>query len=244
MCRHYSLGRRTSYITKRFKAHIKDPFQGDFWEPNWHIRTLDQGLVVRVDPKTGERVASAMQWGLVPPGAKDLRAGANMVNFRAETVLEKNVWKGPFQKRRCLVPADGWYEFKEGNDRKSRKQPWRLQLPGRPAPLFSFAGIWSGWQKPDGAWLHSYAIATNEPAPSIASIHDRMPIPLADEAAEAKWLDPDAAVDDLLALLQTYTGDLIAFPAHDDVRQPKGKGPSHLEYPLDYQGDPKPPRQL
>lgn len=195
--------------------------------------------IIRHDPESGERVASLMQWGLVPPWSKTGKMEWSALNARCETIATLRSFKVPFQKRRCLIPADAWNERQEGNDPKAKKQPWRLSIPGR--PLLAMPGLWEGWQRPDGTWLQTYTMATCAPADSIAYIHDRMPVVLPTDEAEARWLDPAASPDALQALLVPYAGPIAAHRETVDVsnhRTPQGE---RFAWPLGVDGEPKRP---
>ncbi len=125
-----------------------------------------------------------MRWGLIPAWARDSAMGMNLINARAETVAEKPSFRKPFQERRCLVLADGYYEWKREG---SRKQPYYIRLNSeRP---FAFAGLWDRWTGVDGQAIESCAILTTTPNERLASIHDRMPVILPPAAYEP-WLDP------------------------------------------------------
>lgn len=240
MCRQWTLGRASiDVVLKRFRARWQDPLQGDQWQPKWRIKTTNPSLVIRQDPDSGDRVASLMQWGFVPVWSKDPKKDAAMkVNARAETIATTPAYRNAFQKRRCLVPADGWNEWTTGND--GTKQPWRIQLPD--CQLMAFAGIWEGWQRPDGTWLHSYAIATCEPPESIAHVHDRMPVLLNGEDAEGAWIDPATPPAEALKLLTPYPGRLEAYPVTREVSLPKVEPGPHFAWPLSPEGQPvKPP---
>jgi putative SOS response-associated peptidase YedK len=121
-----------------------------------------------------------LHWGLVPPWAKDLSGTSGLINARSETLQEKPSFKRAFKKRRCLIPADGFYEWKE-------KQPWYC-TPAIGA-LFGFAGLWETWKGKDQSVYHSCTIITTEASESIKEIHDRMPVILKPESIQ-EWLDP------------------------------------------------------
>lgn len=166
--------------------------------------TQDIGIVRREDD--GKSHWRTARWGLVPGWAKDLSIGAKMINARGETLAEKPAFRNAFARRRCLIPADGFYEWKTEED---GKQPYRITLSdGRP---FAFAGIWEAWSEPGTKRrLESCSIVTTQAAPAIAEIHHRMPVMLEGEAFE-RWLDPAAKRDSLQALLAPYDGELRAY---------------------------------
>lgn len=236
MCTLYSLPYKDAFLLRRFFAQWKDPRQFDLFKPSWAIRPTHLQPIIRLDPDSGQRVMSLMQWGLIPSWSKTGKMEHSTLNARSETIAEKASFKTAFRKRRCLVPADAWYERQEGNDPKAKKQPWRLSIRGQ--PLFAMPGLWEGWQRPDGTWLHTYTIATCEPAESISYIHDRMPVILPSEAAAERWLDPTTTVEELKALLVPYAGQIDAHRVTVDVsnhRTPQGE---HFAWPLDADGKP------
>ncbi|MDZ7615600.1 MAG: SOS response-associated peptidase, partial [Patescibacteria group bacterium] len=152
-----------------------------------------------------------------PHWAKDPAIAARMINARAETVAEKPAYRAAFRRRRCLVPADGFYEWrKEGG----RKQPYFIRM--RDDRLFAFAALWESWEGPDHSYLESCTLLTTEPNPLIRPIHDRMPVILPPEAYGA-WLDP--AVQDaarLLPLLGSYPPEQMhAQPVSPLVNNPR-----------------------
>jgi putative SOS response-associated peptidase YedK len=171
-----------------------------------------------------ERECVPVRWGLIPSWAKDPNIGNKMINARAETVAEKPAFREALARSRCLVPADGYYEWQREGRMGQRKQPFYICLrDGRP---FAFAGLWERWAGPDGTIIESCAILTTEPNESLKDIHDRMPVILA-QADYDQWLDPAVRQAQLLQpLLRPYPPeDMIACavslrvndPGHDDV---------------------------
>jgi len=174
-------------------------------EPRYNIApTQEAPVVVREDT----RILKMMKWGLVPYWAKDESIGYKMINARAETLTQKPSFKKPFKERRCLVLADGFYEWRK-TEKKGFKVPMRFVLKGREP--FSFAGLWDVWQKPDGEKLLSFTIITTEANDLMRPIHDRMPVILPKED-EDLWLDPDLKdVNKLVPLLTPYPSDTMDF---------------------------------
>ncbi len=169
--------------------------------PSFNKAPTQDGLVVRRHPQSGALHLDVLRWGLVPRWAKDATGGARMMNARGETVAEKPAFRDAFAKRRCLVPMDGFYEWRtEGKS----KQPFACALKsGEP---MACAGLWEGWQQPDGEWLRTYSIVTCAAAGRQALLHDRMPVILPREAWD-DWL----AGDDPAALLKPAEDSLLAF---------------------------------
>lgn len=147
------------------------------------------------------RHVDAFHWGLIPWWAKDAKVGSRMINARAETLAERSAFRSAFERRRCLIPADGFYEWrKHATDPKGRKQPFFIHRPdGEP---FAFAGLWELWRGPerDQEPLRSCTIITTGPNAEMARIHDRMPVILP-ASAWGRWLDPDMRDLDSLARL-------------------------------------------
>lgn len=150
-------------------------------EPRWNIAPTQQVAVVGV--KNGRRGLARMRWGLVPSWAKDLAIGAKMINARGETVHEKPAFRAAFKARRCLVPADGFYEWTPGD---KGRQPWLLE-PAAGGPM-GLAGLFERWRDPEGADLWTCTIVTTDASADIAHLHHRMPLVLAADAWEA-WLE-------------------------------------------------------
>ena len=148
----------------------------------------------------GKKILEPVKWGLVPFWAKDPKIGYRMINTRAETIAEKPSFKAAFKYRRCLIPANGFYEW-----RKSDKQPFYIHLPDY--ELFTFAGIWEEWHHPDGSSLRTCSIITTEPNETMQEIHERMPVILSRED-EDKWLKQNEQKE-LLSLLKPFDNDLI-----------------------------------
>lgn len=125
-----------------------------------------------------------IRWGLVPAWIKDFRQAPTLVNARSETLMEKPSFRAAFQARRCLVPADGFYEWKTVN---GKKQPMYFTM--KDSAPFALAGLWERWEGPDGTRIDSFALLTTEPNAVVADVHDRMPVIVPAEA-HALWLDP------------------------------------------------------
>ena len=160
-------------------------------------------------PSAPRREFMQARWGLVPFWAKDAAIGAKMINARAEGIAEKPAFRAAFRARRCLVPADGFFEWRAT---PQGKRPYWVGLKGGTSdepPPFAFAGLWERWTKaPDGAPLESCTIVTTEANALLRPIHDRMPVILA-PAAYASWLDPATPLPDALALLKPYPAEAM-----------------------------------
>jgi putative SOS response-associated peptidase YedK len=184
-----------------------------------------QRLPVARATKGGEaREAAYLRWGLIPFWAKDAAIGNQMINARAETVAEKSAFRNALKRRRCLIPADGFYEWKKMG---TAKQPFHIHLADR-AP-FAFAGLWERWDKGPEP-IESFTILTTRANTKVADLHDRMPVILLGGQRDV-WLDPsieDPA--DLLPLLEPMDPDLIAFlPVSRVVNNARFDGPECIQ---------------
>jgi putative SOS response-associated peptidase YedK len=178
--------------------------------PRYNIAPTQTVIVVSDD---GTRTLTEMRWGLIPSWAKDSAIGNRMINARAETVATKPAFRVALRKRRCLIPADGFYEWQPVG---RRKQPVYITLKSREP--FSFAGLWESWTAPDGQEIKTCTIITTEANDLLKAIHDRMPVILTREA-EAVWLDPTIQdPEGLLPLLGPYPAEeMEAYPVSTQV---------------------------
>jgi putative SOS response-associated peptidase YedK len=176
--------------------------------PDYNVSPRAPVVIVR--QHEGRRVLSRVRWGLVPSWAKDVRVGDHMINARAETLAGKPAYKRAFARKRCLIPADGFYEWQRtrgAGGAKPRREPYFIHR--RDGEPMAFAGLWEVWKVPDDAdpalagpdgWMRSCVIVTTAANDTLASIHDRMPVILP-ESAWSQWLDPDENDVDALARL-------------------------------------------
>ncbi|MBE7459633.1 MAG: SOS response-associated peptidase [Zoogloeaceae bacterium] len=173
--------------------------------PRYNIAPTQDILIVRQHPGELEarREAVLVKWGLLPSWAKDTSMAAKLANARGETVAEKPAFRNAFRRMRCLVPADGFYEWEAT---PSGKQPWFLRLKSQ-APL-AFAGLWEHWQGPDGAALETATLITTDANELVRPVHDRMPVIL-QPGDWAAWLGAQTKADDLKALLKPLPADLM-----------------------------------
>ena len=195
-------------------------------EASYNVAPTNDVYAVLADGST--RHLDAFHWGLVPLWAKDPKIGSKMINARAETLAEKNAYKAAFKRRRCLIPADGFYEWRKDPDAppKAKKQPFFIHRPdGEP---YAFAGLWEVWRGPDRDQepLRSCTIITTSPNDVMASIHDRMPVILPASAWDA-WLDRENDDLDLLGkLLVPAAPELtVMHPVSTQVNNVRNKGP-------------------
>jgi putative SOS response-associated peptidase YedK len=185
------------------------------YRPRYNIAPSQPVLAVVANAR-GERQADFFRWGLVPFWAKDPSIGNRMINARAETVAEKPAYRNALARQRCLIPVDGFYEWRKVG---SGKVPMWIHLQSRRP--FSLAGLWEEWRpKKDGAPLRTCTILTTGPSDFMQPIHDRMPVIVPREARD-RWLDPGTAAADLHAVLAPYAGpDLEAHEVSTLVNNP------------------------
>lgn len=238
------------YLRRSDKQRIAEWFKlgevPDFaLAPDYNIAPTTFQPVIRLARETGERELVLMRWGLVPYHAKSLAEykGVSTINARAESITG-GMWKRLFERHRCLVPANGFYEWQsltmptavqEGRPAKKpkvEKKPFVFSLPG--TPLFAFAGVWDAWRDPaNGEWLQSFAIITTEANELMASVHTRMPVLLHRRDYE-RWLDrsPDAPLP--LDLLRPYESEeMAAGEANPLVNSVRNNGEEMLQKPGD-----------
>lgn len=195
--------------------------------PRYNIAPTQPVAAIR-DDGTGRLEVVTLRWGLLPAWAKDPAMAARMINARSETVADKPAFRGAFRRRRCLLPADGWYEWQAG---PRGKQPWFIGLASREP--FGMAGLWERWVDPDGGEVvETCTILTTAAAAAIRPIHDRMPVVLP-AAAHAAWLDAGTSADLLQGMLLPLDGSLLdARPVSRAVNDARHEGPD-LVRPVD-----------
>lgn len=187
------------------------------WTPRYNIAPTQLHPIIRqID---GTREATIARWGLIPSWAKDEKIGYRMINARSETVAEKPSFRAAFKRRRCLIPASGFYEWQR-IDAKT-KQPHHIHHSDD--GLIAFAGLWERWDKGDDT-VESFSIITTSANSLMATIHDRMPVILPTDV-HSVWLDPDVAPDALTELMRPYDGELNADPVSSYVGNVRNEGP-------------------
>jgi putative SOS response-associated peptidase YedK len=193
-------------------------------EPRYNIAPTDPVLAIR-RTESGEREPGRLRWGLVPGRWAERRSGPPLINARAETLRSQPAFAESFRERRCLVPADGFYEWR--GEGQAKTPIWVSRPDGE---LFSFAGVWAGLpQRDDSGQLHSCAIVTCQPNALIRPVHDRMPVVLPKEH-EGDWLNPGLGEDELLSLLVAAPADLLVLrEVGDFVNDVRDDGPHLVE---------------
>ncbi|MBD2034211.1 SOS response-associated peptidase [Leptolyngbya sp. FACHB-321] len=196
MCGRFSLTQSANALAETFQLETLPE-----WTPRYNVAPTQAVMAIAAAP-THSRQVRLFRWGLVPGWAKDLTIGAKLINARAETVAEKPSFRAAFKQRRCLILADGFYEWHR-IDHKT-KQPYYFQLSDRQP--FAFAGLWERWQGDDTA-VETCTILTTQANELLQPIHDRMPVILAPEEYD-RWLDP-TEIPDHHTLLHPYDAALM-----------------------------------
>jgi len=200
MCGRYRLSRRKQIIEEYFDCDSWD----DAWSPRYNIAPTQPIPVIRQHPKDPVRQISLMKWGLIPHWSKDPSIAMDTINAKSETAATKPAFRDPLKFRRCLIPADGFYEWKRNG---ASKQPFCFEV--NEGELFAFAGLWDGWKQPNGDWLRTCSILTTIPNAVTSAIHDRMPVILHPDSYDL-WLDPGVTeVQVVSELLKPYEARLM-----------------------------------
>ncbi|TSA25108.1 MAG: SOS response-associated peptidase [Bacteroidetes bacterium] len=211
MCGRYSFAIEDELIKERFGVSVRSAI----YKARYNCAPSQElAIISNQDPEE----LQFFRWGLVPFWARDPSIGNKLINAKVETIAEKPSFKNAFRKRRCLVPADGFYEWKKN----SAKIPFRIIM--NDGSLFAMAGIWEKWVSGEGGVIHSFSIITTEPNELMAPIHNRMPVILLPEN-EKLWLD-DSNEAVLRELLKPYPADrMTAYPVSKLVNSPKNDVP-------------------
>lgn len=209
-------GRFTLTSSPEVVADLFDLAEPPQLTPRYNIAPTQESPVVRVLKTEGRRELHLLCWGLIPHWARDPSIGNRMINARSESVAAKPAYRDAFRRQRCLVPGDGFFEWKRLG---KIKQPHYIRM--RDGQPFAFAGLWARWQGQEGEQIDSYTILTTEPNDLVRPIHDRMPVILARHDYEI-WLDPKIQdAEQLKPLLRpSPSDDLIADPVDTLVNNP------------------------
>jgi putative SOS response-associated peptidase YedK len=197
MCGRYRLTRKKEILAEHFG--IEPP---DNWQPRYNLAPAQDVPVIRQDRHEPKRFASTMRWGLIPFWSKDPKDGFKMINARSEGIADKPAFKEALRKRRCLIPADGFYEWQKSG---GKKRPFCFTLADETP--FAFAGLWERWKDPEGKLIETCSIITTTPNKLTEDVHDRMPVILHPDDYDL-WLDPGFHnVEALQAMLRPYEAD-------------------------------------
>jgi putative SOS response-associated peptidase YedK len=218
MCGRFASILPPEFIRRLFAAEGDTPNLGT----SWNLAPSQDALVVRRHPETGARRLDALRWGLVPHFTKDLKAAAKPINARAESVATSGLFRGAFAARRCIVPAELFYEWKKV---VGGKQPFAIARQNE-APL-AFGALWEGWRSPDGEVLRTFAIITTAANREMAELHHRMPLVL-EERDWPLWLGEQEG-DPRTLLLPAPDGTLKAWPVSTRVNSPRNNDAGLIE---------------
>ncbi len=224
MCGRYTLSVPLSNLIDAFDVPPPD-FQ---LQPRFNIAPTQEAPVVAVGERG--RGMGLLRWGLVPSWSKEPSMGSRLINARSETVGEKPAFRGAFRHRRCLVPADGFFEWRKEDPQGpggGNKTAFWIHMEGR-IP-FAFAGLWERWNPREGTPLFTFTILTTEAAPDIREIHSRMPVILPRESW-ARWIAHETPEEDLVPFLKPYEGGgLRAHAVSSLVNSPRNDLPACVE---------------
>jgi putative SOS response-associated peptidase YedK len=211
MCGRYRLSRRKQIIEEHF-----DSVSGEEdWTPRYNVAPTQPVPIIRQNPKESVRQLSLVRWGLIPFWARDASGAAKMINARSETASGKPAFRDALKSRRCLVPADGFYEWQRTS---KTKQPFCFEVNG--GSLFAFAGLWDRWRDPSGNWIKTCSILTTTPNAVTSAVHDRMPVILDPDSYDL-WLDPGMKdVSAASGMLKPYDARLMrCYPVSSRVNR-------------------------
>jgi len=220
MCGRFALYSDPFFLAQRFEAEAPPELH-----PRYNVAPTQNIPIVREE--RSKRHFALARWGLIPSWAKDTKIGYHTINARAETVATKPAFRNAFRHRRCLIPADGFYEWQVVPGSKV-KQPWFIVL-GEREPM-AFAGLWERWRSPEGEDLESCSIIVTDANELMRPIHDRMPVILAPEDWDA-WLATEAKeAGGLQSLLKPYSAEgMEAWPVSTKVNSPKNDSVGCME---------------
>ena len=218
MCGRYRLTAKERFLSQFFNLDPEDLE----WAARWNIAPTQQVATIRQDRKEPKRKFGLMRWGLIPYWSKDGAIGAKAINAMSETAAEKPLFREAVKRRRCLIPADGFYEWKRVSSKS--KQPYNLGLAED--GVFAFAGLWERWKDQAGAMIETCAILTTDANAIVEEIHDRMPVILEPEQYDL-WLDPGITEPQRVAdLLKPFDPRLMRkYPVSTMVNRVENEGP-------------------
>jgi putative SOS response-associated peptidase YedK len=218
MCGRYAQNTDPKKLAKEFKVAEVPTV-----EPRYNIAPTQE--VLGVSELQDGREMAFYRWGLVPAWAKDASMGARLINARSETVQEKPAFRQAFKQRRCIIPADGFYEWQRT---QGRKQPFFFRM--RDERPFGFAGLWERWEGEGGQVINSCTILTTEANEVLRPVHDRMPVILHPDEYEM-WLDPDVRKLDLIKeMLRPYPAEeMTSYPVSTAINSPQNQGVTLIE---------------
>lgn len=223
MCGRYRLTARERYLAEHFGIDGDDGIE---WAPRYNIAPTQQVVVIRQHHKEPRRTISLMRWGLIPYWSQDVSIGNRTINAMSETASEKPAFREAMRKRRCLVPADGFFEWKKLSSK--RKQPYNIGMLDN--SVFAFAGLWDSWRSTSGETIESCSILTTDANALTKEIHDRMPAILKPEDYDL-WLDLGVTnPEQVQGLLRPFDPRLIKkYPLSARVSNANNDGPECIQ---------------
>jgi putative SOS response-associated peptidase YedK len=219
MCGRYRLSRRKHVVEEYFDSASDE----EDWIPRYNIAPTQPVTTIR--QVGASRILSTMRWGLIPSWATDISIGSRLINGRSESILEKPAFRESFRMRRCLIPADGFYEWK-----KTGKERHPFHFAMKDNSLFAFAGIWDRWKSPTGETLESCSIVTTVPNELMDGVHDRMPVILPPRHYQAWLTAPATEAKRLTELLVPFDASVMhRYPVSSFVNKPENDLPECAE---------------
>ncbi|MGH9306198.1 MAG: SOS response-associated peptidase [Acidimicrobiales bacterium] len=228
MCGRFTLHEPTSDLVEQFAI---DEVSVDEVLPRWNVAPTQLVLAVTTAQDGHTRMLGNLSWGLVPWWAKDARIGNRMINARAETLASSKAFRSAFDRRRCLIPASGFFEWKHTGEvfkKRPRRRPYYVRaIDGEPLAL---GGLWEAWRNSEGHWLRTCTIVTTTPNATISQLHDRMPVILAPRDWD-RWLATSPLTTrERTSLLVPAPDDLLMIsPVGDGVNNARNEGPDLIE---------------
>jgi putative SOS response-associated peptidase YedK len=230
MCGRFTLRTPLNVLIEHFDLDVRASRQLELFEPRYNIAPTQEIAAVWADAASGQRSITLLRWGLVPAWSKEGAKGPPMINARAETLAEKPAFRNALRGRRCLIPADGFYEWQQSaSGGRGKKQPYYIHRAD--FGPFAFAGLWESWTAASGGpTVESCTIVTTDANASLSDLHDRMPVVLAPNDY-ATWLDPTIADPAMLAHLLSPCGDdeLVADPVTTHVNRVANDDPRCID---------------
>ncbi len=223
MCGRFALISPTEQLAETFQLNTAELSAMPPSVPRYNIAPTQPVTAVRLN-QSGERELTFFHWGLIPSWSKDMKFGSRLINARSETVAEKPSFRTAFKRRRCIIPADGFFEWQKTD---SGKQPMYIHAADKTP--FAFAGLWEFWTSPDGDAIQSCTILTTEPNELMAQIHNRMPVILEPEDFQ-DWLEPGPNPTDAFHLFRSYPAHkMAAYPVSTIVNNPRNETPACID---------------
>ena len=227
MCGRFARRSTQQVLADWFGVELEDM---PWFAPSYNVAPQSVQPVVRLSRDSGNREFALLRWGLVPFWAKDAKFGYSTINARAEEAAAKPAYREALKKRRCLAPADAFYEWQRGdNDKKGKKTKRPFAIALKSGEPYALAGLWEHWQPKEGAALETFTILTTDPNALMEPIHNRMPVIL-EPRDYSRWLDPGDPARPPVDLLRPFPAEkMVAWPVSDRVGNVRNNDPQLLE---------------